>query len=76
MGFRDSPGLSCKILKPVLAYLRRKGHISYVFIDGFFLIGRSFNDGKLNVQDTPSFLKVIGFEISEKKKNSPRTKIN
>ena len=37
MGFRDSPRLFNKILKPVLAYLRNKSLLSSVYIDDFFL---------------------------------------
>ena len=42
MGFRDSPRLFCKILKPVLSFLRKKGFISSIYIDDIFVMGNSF----------------------------------
>ena len=37
MGFRDSPRLFSKILKPVLSHLRSKSLLSSVYIDDFLI---------------------------------------
>ena len=66
MGFRDSPRLFCKILKPVLAHLRKKGFISSVYIDDFFLTGPTFEECSLNVKVTLNLLQSLGFNISQK----------
>ena len=71
MGFRDSPRIFCKILKPVLAFLHRKGHISSVYIDDFYLQGRTFEECFNNVETTLELLKSLGFEISDKSSLQP-----
>ena len=71
MGYRDSPRMFCKILKPVLAYLRKKGHLSSLYIDDFFLLGRWAITCEHNVKDTESLLKALGFEISDKSVREP-----
>ena len=72
MGFRDSPRLFCKILKPVLAFLRNQNLLSSVYIDDFFLLGPSFMKCKHNVQITYNTLRALGFEISEKSVLEPK----
>ncbi len=66
MGFKDSPRIFCKILKPVLAHLRRKGHSSSVFIDDFFLMGTQQTYCSSNIQTSLPLLKSLGFDISDK----------
>ena len=66
MGFRDSPRLFCKILKPVLALLRKDNMIICLYIDDFYLQGNSFDECLKNVNKTTALLKALGFEISEK----------
>lgn len=71
MGFRDSPRLFCKILKPVLANLRKKGFVSAVYIDDFFLTAPSYMHCHNNVTQTLNLLKSLGFEISDKSALEP-----
>ena len=66
MGFTDSPRLFCKILKPVLVFLRRQALISSVYIDDFYLQGASYEEYEHNVKITLTTLKKLGFDISEK----------
>ena len=66
MGFRDAPRLFCKILKPVLAHLRSKGHLSSIYIDDFFLMGKTADECKTNVHNTLELLLSLGFDISDK----------
>ena len=72
MGFRDSPRLFCKILKPVLAYLRNQNLLSSVYIDDFFLLGHSTISCRHNVQTTLNTLRALGFEISDKSVLEPQ----
>ena len=75
MGFRDSPKLFCKILKPVLAHLRSKGLISSIYIDDFYLQGSSYLDCLNNVNTTLELLRFLGFEISNKSSLTPSTSL-
>ena len=75
MGFRDSPRLFCKILKPVLAHLHTKGFISSIYIDDFYLQGSSYLDCQDNVKNTLDLLQSLGFEISNKSSLIPSTSI-
>ena len=71
MGFRDSPRLFCKILKPVLAFLRKKRLIICLYIDDFYLQGRTLQECLDNVTKTMKLLKKLGFDISEKSMLAP-----
>ena len=75
MGFRDSPRIFCKILKPVLAHLRSKGFLSSLYIDDFFLTGPTFTQCEDNVHHTMTLLKSLGFEFSDKSCLQPTTKL-
>ena len=71
MGFRDSPRLFCKLLKPVLAHLRRQGYISSIYIDDFFLTAKSYEECQSNVKHTLNLLQSLGFDISDKSSLEP-----
>ena len=75
MGFRDSPRLFNKILKPVLAYLRNKSLLSSVYIDDFFLTAKDLLMCKDNVTITKDVLEELGFEISDKSVLEPTQKL-
>lgn len=66
MGFRDSPRLFSKILKPVLAYLRGQGLLSSVYTDDFFLVGLNSEECDNNVSISRTVLRKCGFEFSDK----------
>ena len=65
-----------KILKCVLAKLHSKGHISSVYIDDFFLAGKTVEDCTLNVKDTLELLVSLGFDISKKSCLTPSNTLN
>ena len=62
-------GLSCaprkftKILKPVLAHLHTKGHISVAHLDDLYLQGQTYEDCTRNVIDTTLLLETLGFIV-------------
>ena len=62
-------GLSCcprkftKILKPLLAYLHRLGHISVGHIDDLYLQGLTYDQCVINVVDTLVLLDKAGFVV-------------
>ena len=66
-------GLSCaprtftKLLKPVFATLRGKGHVSTAFLDDSLLLGESEQECIDNVQDTLDWLRRLGFIIHPSK---------
>ena len=62
-------GLSCcprkftKILKPLLAYLRKLGHVSVGHIDDLYLQGLTYDQCVINVVDTLVLLDKAGFVV-------------
>ena len=62
-------GLSCaprkftKILKPVLAHLHTKGHISVAHLNDLYLQGQTYEDCIRNVIDTTLLLETLGFIV-------------
>jgi len=67
MGFSKSPLIFTKLLKPVFAILRLKGHISTIYIDDSCLQGYTYNSCQQNINDTVELLDKLGFTISLKK---------
>jgi hypothetical protein len=56
-----SPTYFTKILKPVYASLRNKGHISFGYIDDLYLQDDNFEGCKTNVHDTTTMFDSLGF---------------
>ena len=62
-------GLSCaprkftKILKPLLANLHKKGHISVAYLDDLYLQGQTYDQCIANVIDTTLMLEELGFLV-------------
>ena len=62
-------GLSCaprkftKLLKPVLAHLHAKGHISVAHLDDLYLQGSTYEDCIRNVIETTLLLEKLGFIV-------------
>ena len=67
MGLSSSPQCFTKILKPVSATLRRKGHNSTAYIDDSCLQGRTKQQCAQNVSDTVHLLDNLGFIVHDKK---------
>ena len=70
-GYKDSPRIFVKVLKPLLARLRAMGLINCVYLDDFYLQGRSYDSCSDNVTITHNKLVSLGFEISEKSQFEP-----
>ena len=70
------PLIFTKLLKPVYATLRNKGHISSGFIGDPFLGSQTVNECELNVGDTVDLMKSLGFMINKEKSSKiPYTRI-
>lgn len=66
-GLAHGPLVFTRLLKPVYATLRNKGHISSGFIDDSFLGGKTVTECELNVHDTVSLMTSLGFMINKEK---------
>ena len=66
-GFKDSPRLFTKILKPVLGLLREKGHQLVGYIDDFLVQGDGKDDCAASLHDTGSMFDKLGFTIHPEK---------
>ena len=75
MGYRDSPRLFCKILKPALTHLRRQGFLSSLYIDDFFITAKTIEQCNNNVRQTLDLLSKLGFEFSEKSSLTPKRQL-
>lgn len=62
-GLALAPRKFTKLLKPVFATLRQKGHISTAFIDDSLLLARTRDSCAENVTDTVQLLRSLGFIV-------------
>ena len=67
MGLTSSPRVFTKILKPVFAKLRAKGHISTAYTDDSCLQGISFQSCLQNIQDTVALMDSLGLTVHPEK---------
>ena len=67
IGLNTAPYVFRKILKPVVAYLRRLGFHSVIYLDDLLLIGDSFSRCLENVKMTQGLLNRLGFIINRLK---------
>ena len=75
-GFCHGPRKFTKLLKPVLAQLRRLDHVIAAYIDDMLNIGEDYNDCVRNVADTILWFDKLGFHIHpEKSKFIPSQEI-
>lgn len=63
-GLNIAPRVFTKIMKPVLAHLRKLGFLSNVYLDDFLLIGNDFLSCQRNVSKTLDVLGKLGFLIN------------
>ena len=63
MGLSSSPRIFTKVMKPVFAELRQKGHINSGFIDDFYLQGQEFSDCTVNFSDTMGLFIALGLHV-------------
>lgn len=66
-GVADGPRLFTKLMKPVFAVLREKGHIITSFIDDTLICHSTFDGCCESVRATVNLLKKLGFCINEGK---------
>lgn len=66
-GLASGPRIFTKLLKPVFATLRMRGHVIVGYIDDTLIIGNCPNDVKLAVSDTVELLEQLGFTINKEK---------
>jgi len=66
-GLNVAPYVFTKLLKPVAAYLRKRGFTSVFYLDDILLIGRSYETCIDNIRKTATLLQELGFIINEKK---------
>lgn len=62
-GLSSAPRLFTKILKPVYATLRKKGHLNVGYIDDSYLQGDTVHECQTNVTDTCGLFTKLGFTI-------------
>ena len=70
-GFKDSPRVFTKIMKPVLAHLRNKGIFVSIYIDDIYVQGDSYEECLHHVQYVRDFIQSLGFSFSEKSSYTP-----
>ena len=63
MGLTHSPRVFTKILKPVFAHLRAKGHISSAYIDDSCLQGSTYVRCRQNIHDTIQLMDSLGLTV-------------
>ena len=64
MGYSCSPRIWTKLMKPVFAYLRSKGHSSVYFIDDSCLAGNSYDTCSQNISDTIELMDNLGLTVN------------
>ena len=52
-----------KITKTPFTHLRKKGHVSLVYVDDSFLQGKTYKQCLRNITDTINILQELGFKI-------------
>ena len=67
MGFTHSPRVFTKILKPIFARLRSKGHISSAYIDDSCLQGATYQLCKQNIKETVKLMDSLGLTVQPEK---------
>jgi len=66
-GLTTAPRVFTKIMRPVVAYLRKQGNLSVQYLDDLLLLARSLNACEMNIKITSEFLTWLGFLINESK---------
>ena len=66
-GLACAPRLFTKLMKPVFASLRERGHISSGYLDDSLLVGYSYAECQTNIVDTTNLLRNLGLYPHEDK---------
>ena len=67
MGLTHSPRVFTKILKPVFAKLRAKGHVSSAYIDDSCLQSASYHQCQKNIGETVQLMDSLGLTVQPQK---------
>ena len=74
-GLACAPRLFTKLMKPVFASLRERGHLSSGYLDDSLLVGYSYAECKSNIVDTTNLLTNLGLYPHEDKSVTIPTQI-
>jgi len=74
-GLACAPRMFTKLLKPVFANLRKKGHTSSPYLDDSFLVADTYQACVANVQATLEFFNKLGFVVHPDKSQLQPTHI-
>lgn len=66
-GLNTAPRVFTKLIKPIAAYLRKRGIRIIVYLDDFLILGSSIEESKANTQLTLDLLQWLGFTINWEK---------
>ena len=66
-GLASAPRVFTKVMKPLIASLRQRGHESCDYIDDSLLVGQSFMECQNNIQARTRLTQSLGFTINVKK---------
>ena len=66
-GLSSAPYIFTKIMKPVISYLRERGHTSVTFLDDNLLIGKNYKKCENNVQATVKLFTKLGLLVNFEK---------
>ena len=67
MGLASAPRIFTKLLKPVLATLRKLGHVIVGYIDDSLIVGHTFQECETAVKSTIQLVESLGFSVNYKK---------
>lgn len=68
-GLATGPYIFTKLMKPVLAEIRRRGIVCCIYLDDFLVVGADALTSREHTQEIISILESLGFIINYKKSN-------
>lgn len=68
-GICTAPRIFTKVMKPVVAYLRKQGIICVVYLDDILIIDQDYQTCKKKVKTTLTILQKLGFIVNYEKSN-------
>lgn len=74
-GLSVAPRVFTKIMKEVIAYLRKQGHKSVIYLDDILCIGDSYEECANNIQETVKLLECLGFVVNYDKSSLVPTQV-
>ena len=74
-GLCSAPRIFTKLVQPVYSALRARGLISSGYLDDSFLVGMSYDQCKMNLNETSKLFRDLWFYISDEKSITKPTQI-